>query len=52
MQPTLPNPPESQPADLALSINCKKLSQDGIRQAIIKLKNGKAAGAVNIPAEH
>ena len=50
-QPTTPNPPEIQPADLSLPNYCKKLNMGGIRKAIVKLKNGKAAGGDTIPGE-
>ena len=50
-RPTPPNPPEIQPADLDLPISCEKPSRIEIRKTIMKLKNGKAAGADNIPAE-
>ena len=50
-RPTPPNPPDIQPADSDLPINWEKPSRDEIRKAIMKLKNGKAAGADNIPAE-
>ena len=49
--PTPSNPSEIQPADLDLPINCKKPSRNEIRKAIMKLKNGKAAGVDNIPSE-
>ena len=50
-RPTPPKPPDIQLADLDLPINCEKVSRNEIRKAIMKLKNGKAAGADNIPAE-
>ena len=50
-RPTPRNPPEIQPADLDLPINCEKPSRNEIRKAIMKLKNGKAAGVDNIPSE-
>ncbi|KAJ8356884.1 hypothetical protein SKAU_G00196780 [Synaphobranchus kaupii] len=43
--------PEAPPAETELPINCDKPSKAEIRKAIMSLKNGKAAGPDEIPAE-
>ena len=43
--------PDIPPAEEDLPISCDKPSQMEIRQAIMHLKNGKAAGPDNVPAE-
>ena len=50
-RPTPPNPPDIQPAETDLPISCEKPTKLEIKQAIIQLKNGKASGPDNIPAE-
>ena len=50
-RPSPANPPNIQPAENDLDIDCSAPSQEEIRQAIKQLKNGKAAGPDNIPAE-
>nr|KAG5690470.1 hypothetical protein BaRGS_016470 [Batillaria attramentaria] len=43
--------PETPPAETELPINCDKPSKAEIRKAIMTLRNGKAAGPDEIPAE-
>jgi len=50
-RPTPPNPPHIIPADTDLPINCDHPTRTEIRKAIQQLRNGKAAGPDNIPAE-
>ena len=50
-RPAPDNPPDIQDAETELPINCDKPSKDEIRKAIMKLRNGKAAGPDEIPAE-
>jgi hypothetical protein len=50
-RPAPPNPPDIDPADVDLPINCEKPTRDEIRRAITQMKNGKAAGPDDIPAE-
>ena len=50
-RPAPETPPEIPPAETELPINCDKPSKAEIRKAIVTLKNGKAAGPDNIPAE-
>lgn len=50
-RPPPPNPPDIQPAETDLPISCDIPSREEIRKAVQKLKNGKAAGPDNIPAE-
>ena len=50
-RPAPPNPPEIQPANADLPISCDNPTKDEIRKAITQLKNGKAAGPDDIPAE-
>ncbi|XP_043922942.1 uncharacterized protein LOC122798228, partial [Protopterus annectens] len=50
-RPSPLNPPIIEPANEDLPINCEKPSKEEIRKAIIQMKNGKAAGPDNIPAE-
>jgi len=45
------NPPEIHPANADLLISCDNPTRDEIRKAITQLKNGKAAGPDDIPAE-
>ena len=45
------NPPDIQPADTDLLIDCNIPTKDEIRKAIKQLKNGKASGPDGIPAE-
>jgi hypothetical protein len=45
------NPPEIHPANADLLISCENPTRDEIRKAITQLKNGKAAGPDDIPAE-
>ena len=50
-RPTPTNRPEIEPAEADLPINCEAPSKEEIRQALEKMKNNKAAGPDNIPAE-
>ncbi|KAM9385848.1 uncharacterized protein KZ484_007427 [Pholidichthys leucotaenia] len=50
-RPVPPKPPDIDPADIDLDINCEKPTREGIRKAIKPLRNGKAAGPDNIPVE-
>ena len=50
-RPAPETPPDIQPAEEDLDINCSKPSKSEIKKAILSLKNGKAAGPDEIPAE-
>ncbi|KAK7113089.1 hypothetical protein V1264_012440 [Littorina saxatilis] len=50
-RPSPPSPPAMEPADVDLPVNCEKPTREEIRKAITLLKNGKAAGPDDIPAE-
>lgn len=50
-RPPPSNPPQILPAENDLDIDCNPPSREEIRQAIKQLKNGKASGPDNIPAE-
>ena len=50
-RPVPETPPGIQPAEEDLDINCSKPSKSEIKKAIMSLKNGKAAGPDEIPAE-
>ena len=50
-RPPPENPPDIQPAQTDLPINCHTPTREEIRKAIKQLKSGKAAGPDNIPAE-
>nr|KAG5714221.1 hypothetical protein BaRGS_018438 [Batillaria attramentaria] len=50
-RPIPETPPDIPPAETELPINCDKPSKAEIRKAIMTLKNGKAAGPDEIPAE-
>lgn len=50
-RPVPERPPDIQPADTDLTINCDIPTKTEIRRAINMLKNGKAAGLDKIPAE-
>ena len=50
-RPPPTNPPEIQPAQTDLPISCDIPSREEIRKAVQQLKNGKATGPDNIPAE-
>ncbi|CAH2278193.1 Hypothetical predicted protein [Pelobates cultripes] len=50
-RPAPPNPPDINPANEDLAINCGKLTREEIGKAITLMKNGKAAGPDDIPAE-
>lgn len=50
-RPTPPNPPDIQPAETDIDINCEEPSKQEIREATARLKNRKAAGPDGIPAE-
>jgi len=50
-RPAPETPPDIPPAETELPINCEKPSKAEIRKAINALKNGKAAGPDEIPAE-
>ncbi|XP_028649227.2 LOW QUALITY PROTEIN: uncharacterized protein LOC114645554 [Erpetoichthys calabaricus] len=50
-RPVPPNPPDINPANEDLPINCGKPTREEIRKAITLMKNGKAAGPDDIPAE-
>ena len=45
------NAPDIQPADTDLNIYCERPTKQEIRKAILRLKNGKATGPDDIPAE-
>ena len=45
------NPPDIEPAEEDLPINCEIPTKEEIRRAICQMKNGKAAGPDDIPAE-
>lgn len=49
--PTPERPPDIQPADTDFPIHCNKPSKTEIRRAITALKNRKAEGRDEIPAE-
>ena len=51
LPPPPPDPPDIQPADSDLPIDCCVPTKEEIQNAIKKLKNGKAAGPDNTPAE-
>ena len=48
---TYTKPPIIKEADVDLPVNCDKPTKEEIRRAIMKTKNGKAAGPDEIPAE-
>ena len=50
-RPATLDPPNIQPAIVNLPINCDKPTKEKIRRAIKHLKNNKATGADDIPAE-
>ena len=50
-RPAPENPPDIPPAETELPINCDRPTEREIREAIMMLKNGKAAGPDEIPAE-
>ena len=50
-RPTPEEPPEIPPAETELPINCNKPTKAEIKKAITTLRNGKAAGPDEIPAE-
>jgi len=50
-RPAPPDPPDIQPADSDLHIDCSAPTKEEIQNAIKQLRNGKAAGPDNIPAE-
>ncbi|KAK7090431.1 hypothetical protein V1264_010229 [Littorina saxatilis] len=50
-RPSPPSPPAIEPSDVDLPVNCEKPTREEIRKAITLLKNGKAAGPDDIPAE-
>ena len=50
-RPAPPDPPDVQPADSDLTIDCNPPTKEEIQNAIKQLRNGKAAGPDNIPAE-
>ena len=50
-RPALPDPPDIQPADGDLPINCSTPTKEDIQNAIKQQRNGKAAGPDNIPAD-
>nr|KAG5712763.1 hypothetical protein BaRGS_029818 [Batillaria attramentaria] len=50
-RPIPETPPDIPPAETELPINCDKPSKAEIRKAIMTLRNGKAAGPDEIPAE-
>nr|KAG5690854.1 hypothetical protein BaRGS_031206 [Batillaria attramentaria] len=50
-RPIPETPPDIPPAETELPINCEKPSKAEIRKAIMTLRNGKAAGPDEIPAE-
>lgn len=50
-RPAPPNPPDIEPANVDLPINCGKPTRAEIRKAITLMKNGKATGPDDIPAE-
>ena len=50
-RPAPESPPDIPPAEEDLDINCNKPTKTEIKKAIMSLKNGKAAGPDDIPAE-
>ena len=50
-RPAPPDPPDVQPADSDLTIDYNPPTKEEIQNAIKQLRNGKAAGPDNIPAE-
>ena len=50
-RPAPQDPPDIQPADIDLPIDCSAPTKEEIRRAIMKLKSGRAAGPDDIPAE-
>lgn len=50
-RPAPPIPPDIEPANVDLPIDCEKPTRDEIRRAIIQMKNGKSAAPNDIPAE-
>ena len=50
-RPTPDSPPDIPPAETELPISCDKPSKTEIKKAIMTLRNGKAAGPDEIPAE-
>ena len=50
-RPAPEDPPDISPAEADLPINCDKPTETEIREAIRMLRNGKAAGPDEIPAE-
>ena len=50
-RPTPEEPPEIPPAETELRINCNKPAKAEIKKSITTLRNGKAAGPDEIPAE-
>ena len=50
-RPSPDEPPDVQPADTGLDINCDAPTREEIAKAISKLNNGKAAGPDYVPAE-
>ena len=50
-RPTPLAPPDIQPANVDLPIDCNKPTREEIKRAIKQLQNGKAVGPDNIPAE-
>ncbi|CAH2252520.1 Hypothetical predicted protein [Pelobates cultripes] len=50
-RPAPPNPPDINPANKDLPINCGKLTREELRKSITLMKNGKAARPDDIPAE-
>ena len=50
-RPAPEDPPDITPAETELPINCDRPTEEEIREAIKMLRNGKAAGSDEIPAE-
>ena len=50
-RPALPDPPDIQPANSDLPVDCSTPTKEEFQNAIKELRNDKAAGPDNIPAK-